>query len=85
MDLPVGTRLSLFPLGAVSGTSDGLRWPIDGLSFAPDGTIGTSNEVTGPVHLTMNAPKMLIILPAEMLEAVMQAMVETPEGWHVCT
>jgi len=30
-------------MAAVQGRSGGLRWPIDGLPFAPDGRIGTSN------------------------------------------
>ena len=67
LDLPPGTRLSLFPMGRVTGSSTGLRWPIDGLDFAPDGMIGTSNEVTGPVHLGFDAPKMLVIVPIRYL------------------
>ena len=71
MDLPRGTRLSLFPLGPVQGDSEGLRWPLSGLDFAPDGVIGTSNEVSGPVHLRMQAPKMLVILPVRYLPAAL--------------
>lgn len=67
LDLPAGTRLSLFPMGAVAGTSTGLRWPIQGLGFTTDGMIGTSNKVTGPVQLTFDAPKMLVILPIRYL------------------
>lgn len=72
--LPPGTRLSLFPMGAVTGESEGLRWPIQGLSFAPDGQIGTSNEVTGPVTLRFDAPKMLVILPVRYLAAVLTGL-----------
>ena len=46
--LAVGDRLSLFPMGPVAGESDGLRWPIRGLAFAPHALIGTSNEVSAP-------------------------------------
>lgn len=67
LDLPRGSRLSLYPMGPVSGTSTGLRWPINGLHFAPDGQIGTSNQVTGPVRLTFDAPRMLVILPVRSL------------------
>ena len=70
--LPKGSRLSLFPMGAVQGTSEGLRWPINGLRFAPDGMIGTSNAVTGPVRLRFEAPKMLVILPVRSLPAVLR-------------
>ena len=81
LDLPVGCRVSLFPMGAVEGTSDGLEWPINGLNFAPDGRIGTSNHATGPVHLDMTAPKMLVILPQETLETVTNALQETTASW----
>lgn len=73
LDLPLGSRFSLFPFGACTGESAGLRWPIKGLDLRPDGIIGTSNEVTGPVHLRMSGP-MLVILPREHLPAVLQAL-----------
>lgn len=73
LKLPLGSRLSLFPMGAVQGQSDGLRWPITGLSFAPDAMIGTSNEVCAPeVRLRFDAAKMLVILPVRSLAAVLQ-------------
>jgi thiamine pyrophosphokinase len=71
LDLPRGTRLSLFPMGPVQGDSEGLRWPLSGLDFAPDGMIGTSNEVSGAVRLRMHAPKMLVILPVRYLQAAL--------------
>ena len=81
LDLPGGSRLSLFPFGRVNGTSDGLRWPIKGLKFAPDGRIGTSNEVTGPLTLRFDAPKMLMLLPRQALGAVAKALAALPETW----
>lgn len=83
LDLPVGMRVSLFPMGPVSGESKGLRWPIDGIAFAPDGRVGTSNEVTGPVTLTMDAPKMLVMLPPECLAVVRSALLGAPDTWPV--
>ncbi|WP_380053256.1 thiamine diphosphokinase [Falsihalocynthiibacter sp. SS001] len=74
LNLPIGSRFSLFPMGAVRGTSEGLCWPIDGLEFAPEGRLGTSNEVNGPVRLTFEALKMLVILPREALPEVMRAL-----------
>ena len=75
MTLPIGTRLSLFPMGAVSGTSEGLRWPINGLRFAPDGMIGTSNEVAvRQVRLRFDADRMLVILPLRQLPAVLRGL-----------
>lgn len=73
--LPRGTRVSLFPMGRVSGTSTGLKWPIDKISFAPDGMVGTSNAALGPrsapITLEFSAAKMLVILPRAYLPAAM--------------
>lgn len=74
LDLPVGSRLSLFPMGPVTGRSDGLRWPIGGLDFAPWGRTGTSNEVTGLVRLELDGPGMIVITPREALERVSAAL-----------
>ena len=84
LNLPIGTRLSLFPMGPVSGQSEGLRWPINGLNFAPDGMIGTSNEVcAGQVRLRFDGSAMLVILPARSLAAVLSGFglqVAAPPG-----
>lgn len=75
LDLPPGTRLSLFPMGPVQGRSSGLRWPIDGLDFAPGGRIGTSNEVVASaVRLGFSAPRMLVLLPRDFLAAAIRAL-----------
>lgn len=70
LDLGAGTRVSLFPMGAAHGRSTGLRWPVDGIAFSPDGRIGTSNITTGPLRLSMTGP-MLVILPKCCLATVM--------------
>lgn len=75
LNLPAGSRISLFPFAPVQGQSDGLRWPITGLQFSPSGQIGTSNEVTdGPVSLRMDGPGMIAILPQKALPAVLRAL-----------
>lgn len=79
MSLPVGTRVSLFPLMTVRGKSEGLEWPIAGLTFAPGAQIGTSNRSTGPVALTFDEPGMLVILPRDQLQAAVTAL--TPDGF----
>lgn len=83
LDLAPGTVLSLFPMAPVGTRSKGLRWPTDGLRFAPDGRIGTSNEVTGPVRLTPDGPYMLVILPKDTLDVVVKALLdrEACEQW----
>jgi thiamine pyrophosphokinase len=78
LDLAPGTRLSLFPMAPVTGRSEGLRWPIAGLDFAPAGRIGTSNEATGPVRLWFDGPGMLVITPRAALAQVSAAL--TAEG-----
>jgi thiamine pyrophosphokinase len=76
LDLVVGEPLSLFPLARVSGSSEGLEWPIRGLDFAPDGMIGTSNRVAARrVVLEFEAPGMLVILPRRRLDAAIRALV----------
>ena len=78
LDVKEGTRVSLFPLAQVQGRSEGLVWPIEGLRFAPDGQIGTSNEATGPVRLEVDAPGLLLILPRAELPALVRALLAQP-------
>lgn len=73
LDLPAGARVSLFPMGAARGTSTGLRWPIDGIEFAPDRRVGTSNEALGPVSLSLKGP-MLVMLPRAFLALAVAAL-----------
>ncbi|MGQ0565710.1 MAG: thiamine diphosphokinase [Gemmobacter sp.] len=73
--LRAGDRLSLYPLGPVTGQSRGLDWPIDGLVLSPQGRLGTSNRVTaGTVTLAFDAPGTLVILPRARLDAALRAL-----------
>lgn len=75
LTLPVGTRLSLFPMGPVKGRSSGLKWDIEGIEFAPRGQIGTSNETTQEqVSLHFDGPGMLLILPRAYAEVLATAL-----------
>ncbi|SLN16916.1 Thiamin pyrophosphokinase, catalytic domain [Pseudoruegeria aquimaris] len=67
LDLAAGTRVSLFPMGPARGASSGLKWPIDGIDFAPGVRIGTSNCALGPVSLRIARGEMLVILPRRCL------------------
>lgn len=80
-DVPIGTRVSLFPMRPVTGRSQGLKWPIEGVDFAPDAMIGTSNTATGRVTLEMDGPGMLLILPKTFLSLLVKALLATPERW----
>jgi thiamine pyrophosphokinase len=71
-----GDVVSLVPLCDVQGHSQGLRWPIEGLEFSPQGRIGTSNAATGPVTLSMDHAGMLLILPRTFISAVVRALVD---------
>lgn len=81
MNLEADCPISLFPMGAVEGISDGLCYPIGGLNFAPDGRVGTSNTALGPVHLSVTAPKMLVILPQSTFEEAARALGATSARW----
>lgn len=73
--LPEGTRISLWPIAPVRGRADGLRWPLDGPNFRPDGRIGTSNEAAGgTLRLRFTAGKMAVILPARHLETTVGSL-----------
>lgn len=79
--LEAGDVVSLFPFAAVSGRSKGLQWPIDGLQFAPDSRIGTSNCAIDSLHLEMNGPGMLVIVPRSALDAVIRAIGPVDGSW----
>jgi len=74
IDLPIGTRFSLYPMGPVKGTSSGLKYPVDGLTLSPATRVGTSNEVTGPVKLQLERREMLVLVPRDCLGAVITAL-----------
>lgn len=74
LELPIGTRLSLFPMVPMQGTSKGLRWPIDGLTLSPMGRLGTSNEVSGPVELCFPTPGTIVLIPREHLGPALDAI-----------
>ncbi|MEM9249607.1 MAG: thiamine diphosphokinase [Pseudomonadota bacterium] len=81
MPLAPGTRVSLFPLAPVAGTSDGLHWPIDGLAMRPDGLHGTSNRMASSaagLELSFEAPGMVIILPRRVLRDALTALRQAP-------
>ncbi len=74
-----GDAFSLFPLAPVRGESQGLHWPLDGIAFAPDGMIATSNRVTAPlVRLDLSGPGMVAILPRSRLDQAIQAIKAPP-------
>lgn len=79
LDLPVGTRVSLFPMAATTMASQGLQWPTEGLQFAPDGQIGTSNRSIGKLILAPQNPSMLLILPRKFAPQTAAALQRSPK------
>jgi thiamine pyrophosphokinase len=76
LSLTPGEPLSLFPMAGVTGRSEGLEWPIDGLAFTPSGQIGTSNRVIARrVVLEFDRHGMLVILPRRRLDATIRSLV----------
>ncbi|WP_333817412.1 thiamine diphosphokinase [Tabrizicola sp.] len=74
-----GDPVSLFPMAPVTGRSEGLEWPIAGISFAPDGMIGTSNRALARrVVLELDGRGMLVILPRRRLDAAIKALLAAP-------
>ncbi len=76
LDLPAGSRLSLFALAPVRAQGTGLVWPLEGLGMHPGGQIGTSNEVdeSGQVRLAFDMPGTLLMLEPAALGAVLAAL-----------
>jgi thiamine pyrophosphokinase len=81
LDMQERDVVSLFPFGAVEGVSEGLKWPLNGLFCTPDGKISTSNQATGPIEISVTAPKMLVILPNVYLERVIEAFLSSASVW----
>ncbi len=79
LDLQAGDTVSLMPLAPVSGHSEGLEWPIDGLDFAPAGQIGTSNRATGPLEIGLGKPGMIGFIPRGRFDLLVTAFLALPE------
>lgn len=74
VSLPVGTRVSLFPMTEITGQSEGLFWPLDGVTLSPLGQVGTSNRTTGPVKIEFDQTGCLVMTPRAALQQVLAAV-----------
>lgn len=81
ISLPVGARLSVYPMAPMRVTSRGLRWPLDGLDLSPIGQIATSNEVTGAIELRPQAPHAVIVASRQYLSAIASALCAPQARW----
>ncbi|MEM7545252.1 MAG: thiamine diphosphokinase [Pseudomonadota bacterium] len=76
-----GQRVSVFPMGPVTGTgSTGLRWPLAGLAMNAGTRIGTSNEATAPrISMSFDQSGAVLILPRMQLDAMLHAEITVPQ------
>jgi thiamine pyrophosphokinase len=78
IELPEGSRFSIFPLRPGRAVSSGLEWPLDGLFLEAGGMLGTSNMVTkGSVRIRAMQPGLLAILPRQALAAASDAFLRS--------
>lgn len=74
INLPIGVRIGLLPLGEVNATSQGLRWNLDRLDLQPTRWVSSSNEVAaGQVTVTSQGP-LLVTLPLAQLDAAIDVV-----------
>ena len=84
LDVSAGAIVSLFPFQRLTGRSQGLEWPIEGLVMKPDGRVGTSNRALGEFALEVDGPGLLVMVPRTALDQVMQAFLSAQtERWPV--
>jgi len=74
IDLAPGTRFSVFPMSKARARSTGLVWPLDPHSFDPANQIGTSNRVSGAVHITTEDFGLIGIIPPSAWRAAARAL-----------
>ena len=74
LEIEVGSRFSVFPLAEMRAKSQGLEWPLDPHLLSPLGRIGTSNRVSGPVHIIFDRPGAVLLTPRAGLETVVKAL-----------
>lgn len=73
--LPVGRRISIFPLRRVRARGGGgLKYPVDGLEMAAGDQIGTSNEAAAPAQsFGFDRPGAVVFLDPDRLEDALMA------------
>ena len=82
LDLPSDTRLSLFPMAPVVVNGTGLLWELSELGLEPGLRIGTSNAALGGVvELSVDEPRLLLILPVDKLPDLLAALEVNSSRW----
>lgn len=72
VNLPVGTRISIYPLKkTVFESSEGLKYPLDGLTMEQGDRIGTSNEsIAEKVRIVQSESGSIAILPIDFFNLI---------------
>ncbi|KJZ21045.1 hypothetical protein TW80_07155 [Loktanella sp. S4079] len=73
IDAPVGARIAIMPLAETMVSVTGVRWPFQDRLMRPDGFIGSSNQVTGPVSVRSDGP-VLVSLASVHLDVALRAV-----------
>lgn len=82
LDLPSDTRLSLFPMAPVVVNGTGLLWELSELGLEPGLRIGASNAALGGVvELSVDEPRLLLILPVDKLPDLLAALEVNSSRW----
>ncbi len=76
LNLPIGTRVSVYPLNRITfESSDGLRYPLDKLTMQTGEMIGTSNSSSEPtIRIVSNNGCYALIVPVSELNALTQSI-----------
>lgn len=73
LELPVGSRVSLYPIVPTAARSSGLDYNVDGIDLSPIGMISTSNCVAEPqINIWIDSGLALIIMPRSELHSVLK-------------
>ena len=71
LNLPIGTRLALFPMDETLAKSKGLKWDLDGILLSPKGRISTSNEsIEKHIEIWIDDGLALAIFPRNTLPTI---------------
>jgi len=75
LDLPVGGRISIFPLRPVLASGGaGLAYPVDGLAMEAGAQIGTSNQAGAPTQsFAFDRPGAIVFLDPDRARDALQA------------
>ena len=74
MELPIETRLSLYPLHKTKIlTSEGLKWPVDELEMRQGHLIGTSNKtIKSIIKIEQEEPYLVCVTNAKFYDKIVK-------------